>query len=256
MSQSAHRTLGLLEYLALSGPSSLSSIATDLKLNKSTAHRFVSALVERGYVQQNPTTRRYSPTPKLVELAYQVLDRIEIRKEVRPFLEELASRSSETAHLAILDGLEIVYMDKVEGSQAVRMASRIGARGLCHTTALGKVLLAALPKEEWANYVKEVGLRPRTARTIIDRDRFLSELERVREVGYAIDDVENEEGIRCVGAPIRDHTGSVAAAMSLSGWTVSMTPERVVELAPLVVDLAAQASDALGHSERDAIELV
>ena len=246
MSQSARRTLQLVEHLAEAGPSRLSSIASTLDLNKTTTFRFVSALVEMGWVQQDPTTRVYGLSPRVLELGWMVLDRMEIRHEVRPHLERLAELTSETAHLGVLDGLEMVYIDKVDGRQAVSMASRIGARGACHSTALGKVLLAARPEEEWARYVRDVGLARRTDHTFVGPKHFREELERVRQRGYAVDNVENEDGIRCVAAPIRDHTGEVVAAMSVSGWTVSMTLERLPEVIPLVTGRAASASAALG----------
>src|SRR5918999_2063619 len=149
VSQSARRTLLLVEHLAEAGPSRLSSIASTLGLNKTTAFRFVSALVEMGWVHQNPATRVYGLSPRVLELGSMVLDRMEIRHEVRPHLERLAELTSETSHLGVLDGLEMVYIDKVEGRQAVSMASRLGARGACHSTTLGKVLLAARPEPEW-----------------------------------------------------------------------------------------------------------
>ena len=248
MNQSAQRTLQLLEYLAERGASSLSTISTDLGLNISTAHRFASALVQRGYARQDPLTRHYLLTTKVVNVSSQVLDRLEIRAEVRPFLEELSRLTSETAHLAILDLLEIVYIDKVDGRQAVQMSSRIGRRGLCHSTSLGKILLGAQPKEEWTRYVEEAGLAQRTKNTLSSPKRFYRELEQVRKQGHAIDDVENEEGIRCVGAPIRDHTGRVMAAMSISGWTVSMTADRARLLIPVVVGQATKASRSMGFT--------
>jgi DNA-binding IclR family transcriptional regulator len=246
VSQSARRTLQLVEHLAEAGPSRLSSIASTLELNKTTAFRFVSALVGMGWVKEDPTTRVYGLSPRVLELGSMVLDRMEIRHEVRPYLERLAELTSETAHLGVLDGLEMVYIDKVEGRQAVSMASRVGVRGACHSTALGKVLLAARPEEQWARYVDDVGLTRRTEHTFVDAKRFREELERVRNQGYAVDDVENEDGIRCVAAPIRDHTDEVAAAKSVSGWTVSMTPERLPDLIPLVTKQAGSASAALG----------
>jgi IclR family KDG regulon transcriptional repressor len=120
VNQSAQRTLQLLEYLAEHGASSLSTISTDLGLNISTAHRFASALVQRGYPRQDPLTRHYLLTTKVVNVSSQVLDRLEIRAEVRPFLEELSRLTSETAHLAILDHLEIVYSTRWTGVRRCR----------------------------------------------------------------------------------------------------------------------------------------
>jgi DNA-binding IclR family transcriptional regulator len=146
-------------------------VSSDLHLNKRTAHRFLSALVDRGYVREDEA-RRYLPSTKLIGLGSKALDRIEIRSEIRPYLEAVARESGETAHLAILDGWEIVYIDKVEGRGPVKMASRIGGRGRCHSTALGKVLLAHHPEADWTHYVQEKGLEPRTPRTLTDPERF------------------------------------------------------------------------------------
>lgn len=247
MSQSATRALRLFEYLVESGPRGLTEIADAMGLNKSTAYRFVSALVDTGYVRQDGGTRSYAATLKVVHLGARVLERVELRSVVRPFLVQLAARTGETAHLAVLDGMDAVYADKVEGRQAVNMASRIGSRGRCHSTSLGKVLLAGRPRDAWQRYVAEKGLEARTERTITDPERLFRELERVARQGYAVDNIENEEGIRCMAAPVYDHTGTVAAAMSVSGWTVSMTTGRIGELTPVVLEQAREASAALGH---------
>lgn len=246
MSRSGLRAIQLLEDLAMAGQSTLAAMAERLGWHKSTTHRLAALLIEAGYVRQDPQTRRYSATTKAVELASHILDGLHLRPEVRPILEETARATGETVHLAVLEGFEIVYIDKVEGRQAVRMASRIGLRGHCHSTALGKVLLAGRPQDEWDRYVSEHGLVRRTSRTINEPAEFFEELRGVRERGYAVDDVENEEGIRCVAVPLRDHTGTVAAAMSLSSWTLSMTLERVQELAPSLQAAGRRASERLG----------
>jgi IclR family KDG regulon transcriptional repressor len=252
MGQSGLRALQLLEDLAVAGPSTLAAMAERLAWHKSTTHRSAALLIDAGYVRQDPHTRRYSATTKVVELASHVLDGLHLRPEVRPILEETARTTGETVHLAVLEGFEIAYVDKVEGRQAVRMASRIGLRGHCHSTALGKVLLAARPQEDWDRYVSEHGLVRRTAQTITDPAALYAELRRVRERGYAVDNVENENGIRCVAVPIRDHTGTVAAAMSLSSWTLSMTLERVQELAPSLQAAGKRASERLGWTSVEA----
>jgi IclR family KDG regulon transcriptional repressor len=128
----------------------------------------------------------------------------------------------------------------------MHMASRIGARGLCHSTALGKVLLASLPESEWNRYA-EKGLTRKTRNTVVDPKELHAELRRVRHKGYAIDNIENEEGIRCIAVPIRDHTASVVCAMSLSGWTVTMTRSRIERLVPVILRSATEASKLLGY---------
>jgi IclR family acetate operon transcriptional repressor len=237
--------LELLEFLSREGPCSLGVIARGLGLNKTTAHRFASTLVKTGYAIQGPD-RSYALTTRVVELASHVLGRLELRATVRPVLDALAHLARETVHLGVLEGHEVVYIDKIDGAQPVRMASYIGARGTLHSTALGKVLLADRPEVEWTQYADR-GLIGRTPRTITTVEELAAHLRRVRQQGYAIDDIENEEGIRCMGAPIRNHVGRVAAAVSISGWTVSMTDQRVRELLPTLIQHADRASRLLGY---------
>lgn len=244
--QSAQRVLDMLEYLAATGRATLGVMAADLGLNKSTTHRFVSTLVKTGYARQDPVDRSYSLTTRVMDIASQVMQRLQIHRMLHPVLDDLSRVAGETVHLAILDGYEFVYIDKVEGNSAVKMASQIGSRGACHCTALGKVLLAGTPEEHWREYAERRGLPRRTARTITAADALFAELRRVAQLGWAMDDVENEEGIRCIGAPIHDHAGQVVAAISISGWTVSMTEQRAQQLIPLLLDYTRRASEMLG----------
>lgn len=249
--QSAQRALAVLEYLADSGPAGLGAIAHSLGLNKSTAHRFVGTLVAAGYARQDPVDRTYSLTTRVVELGSKVMQRLEIHRVLRPMLDELARTAGETVHLGILDGYDLVYIDKVEGNPSVHMASRIGSRSTCHSTALGKVLLASRAEVDWHTYCERTGMQRRTPRTITSADELFAELRRVRRVGWAIDDVENEEGIRCIAGPVRDHLGQVVGAISLSGWTVSMTKQRAHELVPVLLEHVDRASAVLGYRQAD-----
>lgn len=248
MSQAAERALKVLEYVSRAGPSSLGQISSALELNKSTAHRLLNSLMTTGYVVQDHETRAYHCTTKVVQLSGNVLQQLDVRRVARPLLERLASSTAETAHLAVLEDYEIVYIDKMEGRQAMQLTSRVGARGTCHSTALGKVLLSARPAEEWEAYVEQRGLVRRTERTITEPSVFRDELARVRECGYAMDDIENEEGIRCVASPVRDHTGSVIAAVSLAGWTQSMTNERARQLVAQLREATEATSELLGYA--------
>ncbi len=248
LNQSAARALSVLEYLALAGaPRDLAVISAELGMNKSTTYRFVSTLAAQGYVRQDAENGRYALGPRVAWLASKFLERLEVRTIARPVLETLAQDTGETVHLAILDQDAVVYIDKIDGQASVRMASGIGCRMPLHSTSLGKALLADLPESEWHAYVSRAGLEPCTAHTIAEPAAFFRELERVRKQNYAIDDMENEEGIRCVAAPLRDHTGRAVAATSLSGWTLSMTPERVRALVPRLQTAIAEISQRLGY---------
>ena len=250
-SQSASRTIAILEYLAEHERVSLADLAGDLQLNKATAHRFLASLIAAGYVRQDERSRDYMLTTRVLGLASQLLERTEVRHVARPLMEQLAARTSETVHLGILDDLEVIYIDKVEGGQTVRMASMVGGRAKCHSTGLGKVLLSAGSESDWSDCVKRHGQEPRTPATITTLEGLYEELQKVRERGYAVDDGENESGIRCVAAPIFDHLGAVVAALSVSGWTMSITRERLPDLIEEVVATGSAISRSLGYAPSD-----
>jgi DNA-binding IclR family transcriptional regulator len=249
MNLSVRRAITILEYLAeAEKPKELAAISHDLALNKSTVYRFLSTLEEVGYVRQESDTGRYSIGARVAWLAAKFLNTLDLRKLARSTLEELSQESGETIHLGILDQDEVVYIDKIEGRQAVQVASRVGSRMPVHSTALGKVMLADLPESQWQRYVSEIGLTPYTPHTIVAPEAFFEHLRQVREQNYGVDAVENEEGIRCIAAPIRDHTGKTIAALSISGWTVTMTPEKVERLVPLAQKAALAISERLGFN--------
>ena len=245
---SAAKAFAVLEYLADSACSKdLGVISADLQMNKSTTYRFLATLCSLGYIVQNPENGRYALGPKIVWLASKYLEGIDLRAIARPFLETLVEKTRETVHLAILDNSEVVYIDKVDGMQPVKMASRIGGRMPAHSTGLGKALLAHLDEFHWQEYIAKVGLKTYTPNTIHDPDEFIQHLRLIRERGYSIDNSENEAGIRCVAVPVFDHTGQTIAAISISGWSLTMTPSRDAELAKLAKCVAHELSERLGN---------
>lgn len=247
-SESVFRTFEILEYLAESnGWVGLREIARDLDLTPPTAHRFLASLNDLGYIQQNPTNSRYRLSLKIAWLASKVLNRIQLVQIARPYMTHLTSLSNETSHLAILEDSEIVYLAKVDGNQAIRMQSRTGMRTHVHSTAVGKAILAFLPEEQRKEVLERIQLNSRTNKTITNKEALLTQLEEVRSRGYSVDDEENEMGIRCVGAPIFDHVGRSVGAISLSGWTITMTRDRLPQLAVEVMSICNQISQELGH---------
>jgi DNA-binding IclR family transcriptional regulator len=171
-----------------------------------------------------------------------------LRLQARPFLIELRDFAQETVHLVVMDQGHVAYVDKVECSKAVRMHSAVGDRALVHCTAVGKAMLAFMPQEDVERILDDHGLPARTPQTITDRGRLREELKKVRRLGYAVDDIENEEGIRCLGAPIFDHQGRPAAALSVSGPAYRLSMERTLELAEGVMETAFMVSQQLGYS--------
>ncbi len=247
--ESVFRAFAIIEYLAdCEDWVSLRALARDLGLVPATAYRFLSSLKSLGYVQQHPQDSRYQLTLKFASISARVLDRTQLRRIARPHMERLTAVSNETTHLAVLEDNQIVYIDKVDNLQAVRMRSRVGTRGFIHSTAVGKSMLAFLPEDERDRIMGRLTLAPLTKNTLTDREVFGRRLEQVRSRGYAVDDEENEVGIRCVGAPLFDHAAQIAGAVSVSGWTITMTHERLPELAAILQDTCREISKELGYS--------
>lgn len=230
---------------------SLRDLSSKVNLPKGTTHRLLSSLSYLGYVRQDPKTRNYFLGFKLVELGNILLSQIDLRKEAEPFLRELAERTKETIHMVILDRNEVVYIDKVEldhNPSGLRMASRIGLRNPAHSSAVGKVLLSHLSEEALNQFLRGKGLSKRTENTITDAAQLKEHLKMVRNQGYAIDDEENEKGVRCVGAPIYDEAGNVVAAISISGPAFRVTRKVAHEiLKKEVMETALKISLRLGY---------
>jgi DNA-binding IclR family transcriptional regulator len=233
---------------------SIRDLSTKIKLPKGTTHRLLSSLSYFGYVRQDLKTRNYFLGFKLVELGNLLLGQLDLRKEAEPFLRDLAERTKETVHMVFLDRNEIVYIDKVEldhNPSGLRMASRVGLRNPAHSCAVGKVLLSHLSKEELDQIIKEKGLLKRTENTITDPIQLMEHLKTVRVQGYAIDDEENEKGVRCVAAPIFNEAGKVVAAISISTPAFRVTKKVMQEsLKKEVMETALKISQRLGFKER------
>lgn len=244
------RAFAVLEYLAAAEDwVQLRSLARDLGMRPSTAHRVLGTLRGLGYVQQEPISSRYGLSLKVAWLSSQVLERTQLREVAHGPLVGLADTTNETAHLAVIENAEIVYVDKVDGRQPVRMRSGIGKRGFVHSTAVGKAIAAFLPEEKRAELLSSLDVRAMTPKTLTNRRNLDAHLEGVRRQGYSVDDEENEIGIRCLGCPVFDHTGTVVAAVSVSGWTVTMTLPRLPELAEQLKRTCRDISGALGQAE-------
>ena len=246
---SVNKAFMILEYLAtMNDPLDLGVIARELEVNKSTTYRFLAAMEELGYVNKDKESGKYSLGSKVVWLASRFLDSLDIRHLAKPVLKRIMEETGETIHLAMLDALEVVYIDKIDGKQPVQMASRVGRRMPAHSTGLGKALLMAQPPQTWHSYVEKIGLKKYTNNTITDAESFYACMENDHQRGFSIDNFENEDGICCVAVPIYDFKGKPVAALSISGWTVSMSPERAISLAPLAKEAAREISERLGRS--------
>jgi DNA-binding IclR family transcriptional regulator len=237
------KTLSVLD--ALNGSRSrLGDIAARAALPKSTVHRILRRLVERGYARAEGDGV-YVLGPRVLTMAGDLLQGLDVTALAAPRLRELHAEVGHTVHFAMLSDDEAVYLEKlVDPGLPYQFASRVGGRIPLHCTAIGKSLLAAMPA------VPELELVRRTANTIVSADALRAELERVRARGFAIDDEENERNIRCVGAAVHDHTGGAVHAISVSALTVELSLEDAVALGPRVVATAEAVSRALGARSR------
>jgi IclR family acetate operon transcriptional repressor len=251
--QAIERAVAILNTFSAEEPEfGVTELADRLELHKSTVHRFLVNLEVAGVVERNRHTSRYRLGLRLFELGGLVLQQMNLWDEAMPFLEGLVRDSGETGHLAVLDGGEAVYIEKVEARRALRIPSAIGRGYPAHATSLGKVLLADLDPAASDALISERGLDRCASHTIIDPDLLREELARVRTLGYAVDDEEYEEGLRCIGAPIVDHTGQVVAAMGIGGPVTRVTPSRIDELAELVMAAAGSLSRRMGAEQSGA----
>lgn len=226
---------------------SLTELATQVAMYKSTVHRLLSTMLRRGYIEQDSHAGKYKLGYRVLDLGMRLLSSIDLRKEAEEPLRVLAEESNEIVHLALLDRGEIVYIDKRESNNSTRMHSRIGKRVPVHTTSLGKVILAYLPQHETEEIIERSGMPMLTEHTIVDRLIWESELRKTRECGYAFDLEENEIGVCCIAAPIFDNEGKVVAACSVSGPSNRMTQDCLTALIPSVKECAARISKRLGQ---------
>jgi DNA-binding IclR family transcriptional regulator len=224
----------------------ISALASRLGLAKSTVHRLASTLVEYDILEQNRETGKYRLGLALFELGTLVRRKMDAASAAQAEIHQLAEATGETVQLAILDHLSVLYIRIRESRQAVRMSSSLGSRAPAHCTSVGKALLAHQPLEVVQQVITQ-GLKRFTPNTITDSDLLLSELASIRTKGYALDDEEIEVGLRCVAAPIRDHSGQVVAAISVAAPVQRMSKKQVQNTIPTVVSIAEAISRRMGY---------
>jgi IclR family transcriptional regulator, KDG regulon repressor len=229
----------------------VTALAAQMLLPKSSVFRVLNTLRARGYVRQDAVTERYWLGVRFLALARSVAEESDLRNVAASYLMELQSATGETVHLAVPVGNSMVYIDKVESKRSVRLASRIGDLASLHSTALGKAYLAALPPEERRAVVSRLPLERRTDRTVVARDELLTQLDRCARQGFAVDDVENEEGVRCVGAAVFDRRGDPVAAISISAPESRFPRRRAVTVGPLCAEIAKKLSRHLSDVNSD-----
>ena len=235
--QSVERTFAIIEALSQAPKGAyLSELTTATDLNKSTAHRLLGSLITMGYAAKDIETGKYYLTAKMFEVGGRIVRQSDILAETKPFLEKLSGITGEAVHLVVRDGNDIVYIFKEDsGNNSVRMSSRVGLRSPMYCTAVGKAILAALTQAEVEEIWNASEISQHTQNTITKLTDLKKQLDNIRLQGYAVDNEENELGVRCVAANIVDFSGKVAGAFSVSVPIGRMDDSRLQDIADLVL---------------------
>jgi DNA-binding IclR family transcriptional regulator len=244
------KALSILTCLTESERSSLTltEMSRKLHLHVSTVHRLLTNLVRQGFVEPDPAAGGYRLGFRVLRMGLRVLDRLDFRRVAEPILQALNQQSQETVHLAILQTGAALTIERYESPHPVGLEPLLGNRVPLHATGVGKCLLAWHGQELLDDLQRTAGFPSYTPSTLTTRRAVEAELDRIRAMGYAVDNEECVEGLRCVAAPIFDRKGRAVAAFSVAGPTSRVTPERVPELSRWVVDASREIAYRLGSS--------
>lgn len=228
----------------------VTELSKRLKLHKNNVFRLLATLESRGYIEQNRVTENYRLGLKTLELGQTFIRQMGLLRQSKPVLEEVVKECNETTYVAILKESSIIYLDAVETDMTVRVVPRVGSRLPAYCTAAGKVQVAFMSDEELENYLPTKELKKYTNSTITDRQILKQELKKVAEQGFAIDNEELDQGVKCVSAPIRDYTRRIIGAISISGPSMRFSDERIEkELIPLAIKASEEISSKLGFQK-------
>lgn len=238
--QVADKLFLVLETLAKTGSIGLSDLCRETGINKTTLHRILNSLLYMGYVRQEETTTHYSLSFKIWDIANQFVGKIDFVEESQPHLKALASMTGETAHLVQLDGRHAIYLAKEESESSIRLVSMVGKRIPLYCSGVGKALLADMTDEQIQRIWNESNIQKLTEHTITHFPDFMTEIHTIRKQGYAMDNEENELGVRCIAATV-PHTGqSPHYAFSVSAPIQRMNDIRMKEIADYVLEMKKQ----------------
>jgi DNA-binding IclR family transcriptional regulator len=247
--QSVDKALLILRLLADKGREmKLTEISDELDINKSTLHGIISTLKYHGYVDQDGKTQKYRLGLYLIELGEIAAGSLDIINITSPIIDQVSQKLRETVHIASLDNFEVVYVNKRESNQSMRIFTSIGSRNPAYCTGVGKAILA-FQDDEIVNELIPDKLEQFTPNTITDRREFKNSLKKIKENGYAFDKEEFSVGLTCVAAPIFDSTGKAKYAISVSGPTVRMTEEKVRESIEIIREAALEISRKIGYRD-------
>jgi DNA-binding IclR family transcriptional regulator len=245
--QSVERTLDILEALStVREGMGVTRISEEVGLHKSTTHRLLATLLERGYVEKN-AEGVYRLGLKPIEVVSVYINSLELLTEARPYVARITADLGLTAHLGVLEGDRVIYIERMDVYSGIKLYSQIGIRVHAYCSSLGKCLLSNFSKDELNKTLANCDFNKFTPNTISSLDEMHKEIKQVRKRGWAMDNQEFDMNNRCIGAPIYDYRGEIVAAISASGPPTLLTMERVPDIAEYVIDTAKTISRNLGY---------
>lgn len=237
------KALKILDEVAMrQEPIGVTELSKKMGIDKATIYRLLNTLQNMGYIEQNSDTQKYYLGLKILELSSNILEHNDLRTIAHPYIVELMEKTGETIHLGVLDQNKIVYIDKMESYQTIRMVSKIGSSVDIYCTALGKSILAFMKKDKADEIIKNTIFKKRTDNTIVSPELLKVHLKEISKRGFAIDYEENEKDVICVGAPIF-MKGEVMAAISISGPAFRLTNYKILDFGSLVAEYAQKISN-------------
>ena len=243
------KAIKILETLSKGKPLGISEISKELKIPKSSVHSILQTLESERFVEKNADTHKFNLGTSLIELGYSAQNELAICRISKPYLNGINQETDETVHLTLLDNDEVLYVDCVESKRRLRTYSVIGIKAPLYCTAVGKAIMAGLSDSHIKQIIASKGLEKLTDLTITDENDLLQDLTETRNRGYSIDNMEHEDHLICIGAPIKNAAGDVFASLSVSGPSNRMTEERIVQIGDLVKNATSEISRKLGFRE-------
>ncbi len=244
---SLHKIFSIIELLKKHGEMKLQEIADQLSLYKSTVHRLVTELRAFNYLERNNETKKYRLGIKFLDISSVVIENLDIREKAKKYIEELNTITKETVHLALLLDGYAIYIEKRESPHSIRMYSQIGKVAPLHCTGVGKAILAFQSPEIMDRLLDSITYHKYTKNTRIDKQQLIKEIEKIRKMGYAVDNEEHENNIICIAAPIRDYTKKVNASISITTISYRMSMEDLLKYKDLLLEKSFEISRGLGY---------
>jgi DNA-binding IclR family transcriptional regulator len=246
--QALDRAFAVLDLLGESDtPLGLAQVASALELHKSTAHRFLMVL-ERHRMVERTGTGKFRLGLRLFDFGNRAIEQYDLRERAQPHLRRLVAETEETAHLCVLEAARVIYIDKIEPARSVRMITRIGASNPVHCTSVGKAILAFLPEERINDVIQRTRFERFTHRTIATAEALRAEIEKTKRRGYAVDDEELEDGLRCIAVPVLDAQRLPVAAVSISGPSFRVTAQKLPAIANQLLQCVRGISTDMGFT--------